>query len=182
MNRHATQTSDVIKSFAIFKLPENLYKGNSSLNRLYDNHFSRSTQLNRMATLGQVRGLSIGLKAMSTLALVTGLMDVCLGKDFVEQVTGPINASPEAVALIDSQMRYLGSIWAGYGSLLWWTSNNLQSRRHLLPFLGGSMLLGGVGRLVSGLSYGFAPPVMAFFTGLELVLPPLVWLLIYNMP
>ena len=118
------------------------------------------------------------LKVGSAFAVATGTMDVLLGAQTLETATGaafPMNSA--AAVLADSQLRFFGGIWAGYGLMLWWTSNDLRSRRVPLAILGSVVLLGGIGRSISGALYGFGSSLIVAFTAIELVVPPAVWLL-----
>lgn len=86
----------------------------------------------------------------------------------------PVKSIPEVFA--DSQMRFLGGMWVGYGAMLWWVSNDLEKRQVPLAILGGVMLLAGAGRAISGAQYGFRPRVLSIFTVGELVIPLAIWL------
>ncbi|CAI7617785.1 unnamed protein product [Penicillium manginii] len=96
------------------------------------------------------------LKACSIFAMITGTMDVCLGIGMIDSTLGPIPTGSVAMALVDSQIRFLGAMWAGYGVMLWWTSSDLETRRTPLGLLAGIMFVGGLGRLASGLRHGFS--------------------------
>ncbi|THC91133.1 hypothetical protein EYZ11_009403 [Aspergillus tanneri] len=94
------------------------------------------------------------LKACSMFAMLTGSMDVIFGADMITSAAGPLPLGSPAITLLDSQIRYLGAMWAGYGVMLWWTSNDLQTRKAPLDLLAGIMFVGGIGRLVSGMRAG----------------------------
>lgn len=68
-------------------------------------------------------------------------------------------------------------MWAGYGVMLWWTSNDLETRRMPLGLLGGIIFVGGLGRLLSGLSHGFSATWVQVATVAELLGPLAVYLL-----
>lgn len=72
-----------------------------------------------------------------------------LGGDTVFDPTSP------TTAVADSQIRFFGSAWAGYGVLLWWASDDLRSRQTPLALLGGVSLAAGIGRMVSSMKFGF---------------------------
>ncbi len=74
--------------------------------------------------------LSSFFKVGSAFALITGTSDVLLGVGIVERTTGvsfPVNSA--AAVFADSQIRFLGGMWAGWGAMLWWASNDLRTRR-----------------------------------------------------
>lgn len=119
--------------------------------------------------------LSTLLKVGSAFALATGTADVFLGKAILE--TGsrfPVDTDAQVFA--DSQIRFLGAMWAGWGSMLWWISNDVKGRRVPLAIFGGFFVLGGLGRAISGALYGFRPGMTLPFTLVELIVPPAVWL------
>ena len=118
------------------------------------------------------------LKVGSAIAIATGSMDALFGIRMTEGLSGgtvPINSVATIVA--DSQFRFLGSTWVGYGAMLWWVASDLRTRRVPLAILGGTMLLGGSGRAIAGASHGFGTNLMAGFTAFELLIVPTVWLL-----
>lgn len=122
--------------------------------------------------------LSNFLKFGSVFAMITGGADVLIGTRMIEIGTGesfPIN-SPTA-ALIDSQIRFLGGMWAAVGAVVWWISNDIQARSVPLAILGGWVFVGGIGRAISGALHGFSSPIVVSFTAVELVGPPAIWLL-----
>lgn len=123
-------------------------------------------------------GLSTFLKVGSVFAMATGTMDVLLGAQTLENTSGvPFPINTPAAVLADSQLRFLGGIWAGYGLMLWWAASDLRARRVPLALLGGVMVFGGIGRSISGALYGFGSSLIVGFTAIELIVPPVVLLL-----
>ncbi|KAI1618380.1 hypothetical protein EDD37DRAFT_663188 [Exophiala viscosa] len=121
--------------------------------------------------------LSNFLKGISLFSICTGTADVLLGASSVYNFSGhpfPVN-SPAAV-FIDSQLRFLGGMWAGWGVMMWWASNDLRSRRTPLALLGGIMAFSGTGRVISGLKHGFGSKVVAAAAAVELLVPAAIWL------
>ncbi|KAK6079527.1 hypothetical protein SCUP234_05696 [Seiridium cupressi] len=123
--------------------------------------------------------ISQALKAFSIVSIATGSADVLFGIRMIATKPGESAPKPATVSLMDSQLRFLGAMWAGYGMILWWASNNLVSRRVPLAVLGGVMFLGGLGRAASGLSHGMAATWVKVATAVELVGPGLVYLLAF---
>ena len=116
------------------------------------------------------------LKVCSAFAITTGSLDAGLGIRMLGKESDFPTASP-TTAFADSQFRFLGAMWAGYGVLLWWTSNDLQGRQIPLGLLGGVMLAGGVGRALSALKYGFSAPWVQVAMWVELLGPGVIYLL-----
>lgn len=104
-------------------------------------------------------------------------MDVCLGIGMINSISGPLPTGSPAIALVDSQIRFLGAMWAGYGVMLWWTSCDLQTRRTPQGLLAGIMFVGGLGRLASGLSHGFSVAWVQVTMLAELLGPVAIYLL-----
>lgn len=122
------------------------------------------------------------LRALAVLALVTGTIDVLLG--LAAQAT--IGAALEegyGDPLLNSQVRYLGAIWFGFGWLLTYCLRDLP---RYAPIVRGALwvvVLGGFGRLASVLQFGHPPSAVGFHfvngaIAIELVGIPLllVWM------
>lgn len=121
--------------------------------------------------------LNTVLKFGSLFAIATGTGDVLFGSKMLEGPTNtPFPVTTASQVFADSQIRFLGAIWAGFGAMLWWVSDDLVERRTPLAILNVVFALGGVGRAISGIKYGFKPAFVLPFTIVELVAPALVWL------
>lgn len=96
------------------------------------------------------------VRGFAMLALVTGAADVAIGLSG-QQMIGAALSEGYTDPLLNSQVRYLGSIWFGFGALLWYCLNDVK--RHA-AILGGAFLivfLGGLGRIASLAQFGFPP-------------------------
>ncbi|EED21880.1 conserved hypothetical protein [Talaromyces stipitatus ATCC 10500] len=112
------------------------------------------------------------IKAFSLFSMITGSMDVLSGVSLIASMSGSsLTGTPTSLALADSQLRFLGAMWAGYGAMLWWASNDPQTRRFPLAMLGGILFVSGIGRVISGLSRGFNATWVKVATVVELVGP-----------
>ena len=60
--------------------------------------------------------------------------------------------------------------------MLWWISNDLQTRQAPLAILGVVAFLAGIGRSISGVSRGWGAAWLKVAAGIELVVPPLIYL------
>ncbi|KAJ9633322.1 uncharacterized protein PV06_00824 [Exophiala oligosperma] len=123
--------------------------------------------------------LSKLLKGFSIFALVVGTGDALGGTSVLEKASGDAFTSTNSslIALTDSQLRFLGTYWAGYGAMLWWASNDLTTRRVPLAILGATLFASGIGRSISAMIHGFPSGVIIAATGVELLMPPAIWLL-----
>ena len=87
---------------------------------------------------------------------------------------------PEQVtrdAILNSEIRFWGAIWFGYGVTLWWASVDLRGRGDVLRILLGTLFLSGLGRALSVAQFGWGSSVLNGAMILEIVGSPalLVW-------
>ena len=110
----------------------------------------------------EVAGPDTGARAFRTtvylLALVpllTGALNIGLGL----QAQGLIGAqlSPDGFRdpLLNSQIRFYGAIWFGFGVLLWICLSDINKYALLLRGSLAIVFLGGVGRIASLIQFGF---------------------------
>lgn len=120
--------------------------------------------------------LSGSLKAFSLVSIATGSFDIFLGLEGIKALCEPlaptaIPATSSFAALVDTQTRFFGAMWAGYGVMLWWTSNDVVNRRTPLALLAGILFVSGVGRAASALQYGFSAPWIQAITAIDVLAP-----------
>ena len=119
------------------------------------------------------RRLALALRLIGTFAIVTGAGDVLAGARMLE-MTGAVLGAGAADPVINSQIGYLGAMWAGFGASLWWCARDLRRRGGLLSLLMCAVLVGGIGRIIAAVQYGLGPPLLAFFIAVELLAPPAI--------
>ncbi|KAF4337515.1 hypothetical protein FBEOM_8613 [Fusarium beomiforme] len=129
-----------------------------------------------MSEYGSSKFLSGGLKLFAIFSMFTGTADLIGGYKLIIPASQRSLLPAPTLSIVDSQLRFLGTMWAGYGLTLWWASNNLQTRTTPLALLGAVMVLAGLGRLTSGLTLGWGAPWLKIATAVELVFPPLIYL------
>lgn len=129
-----------------------------------------------------MRPFTHAVRALAVIALLTGAGDVIVGLSG-QRLIGAALEEGYADPLLNSQIRYLGAIWLGFGLLLWMCSRDVARHTGLIRGALWIVILGGVGRLISVVQFGLpaAPTGAAFVIGaivIELVLMPLllVWL------
>ena len=121
--------------------------------------------------------LPLWLKGFSLFSIATGTADVFTGASGVASLSGhPLPVDSPAMVLADSQLRFLGGMWGGWGAMLWWVSNDLDTRAEPLAILGAVMVFCGVGRLISAVKHGFGSNSIAVAAAVEVLVPPAVWL------
>ncbi|EKJ75808.1 hypothetical protein NXS19_008399 [Fusarium pseudograminearum] len=120
--------------------------------------------------------LAIGLKVFSIFSMATSTADVIAGHKALIPASERALLPKSTLSVLDNQLRFLGAVWGGYGALLWWASNDLETRQTPLAVLGAVMFIAGIGRTASGLATGWGAPWLKVAAGIELVFPPLIYL------
>ena len=86
-------------------------------------------------------------------------------------VPGTASFSDSARATVDSRERFYSAIFAGYGLGWIWAARQPLIPTSAVDALAGVFLLGGLGRVVSLLGYGWPHWFQVPEAGIELVLP-----------
>jgi hypothetical protein len=124
--------------------------------------------------LPRYRALAIVLRVFAVFAIVTGALDVLTGTELLTR-GGAHLGEAAGDAVLNSQIKYWGAVWCGFGVALWWSTNDLQARPGILFILLGTVFLGGIGRTLSALIYGAGPPMLTAFILIELIGPVAVF-------
>lgn len=111
-----------------------------------------------------------------TLVPTTGAVCAAIGMSHVlfgaRTAVGDVGASADE----DSQERFLGALFTGYGAALLWAARQRPLPVPLVRFLAGTMALGGVGRVLSIAERGRPHPFWVAMTAVEFAVPAaLVW-------
>ncbi len=111
-------------------------------------------------------------------ALVTLFGVVCLIISLVHIVFGPasIPGSVPVNPTMDSEDRFYASLFTGFGATLIWCGADLGTRQRVFAVLLAVFFLGGVARIISAVAVGWPSSLFIFLGGVELLLPPLLWL------
>ncbi len=91
---------------------------------------------------------------------------------------GP-SAIPGAIpvnATMDSEDRFYATLFLGFGIALIWCARDVAARTQVFGFLLAVFFAGGLARLLSVAAVGWPSPLFIFLGGLELALPPTLWL------
>lgn len=121
------------------------------------------------------RPLTYVLRFVAIFALTTGVGDVFVGSRILTAVGAELG-SGGVDPVLNSQLHYLGAMWAGFGVVIWWCTRDLRGRAGLLQMLMAAVMVGGVGRVIAAMQYGWGPPLLAFFVAVELLAPPAILL------
>jgi Domain of unknown function (DUF4345) len=131
---------------------------------------------NQIANMNK-KVLQIVLGILGLIPILTGGLDLIVGASALNLAGASI--APEVLdnVVLDSQIRFLGSIWLGIGIVLYWILPAIEKQTILFRLLLGIIFLGGIGRLTSVFLVGVPPIELIAATGLELIGMPLliVW-------
>ncbi|WP_395371734.1 DUF4345 domain-containing protein [Streptomyces tubercidicus] len=108
--------------------------------------------------------------AMGGACVAIGAFHFALG---IDSVPGEGSAG----ATVDSRERYYGAVFLGYGLAWLWAARQSPIPATVVRWLAGIFLLGGLGRLLSMAVYGPPQWFQIALTVVELVLPPVYFLL-----
>jgi len=117
-------------------------------------------------------------KTLRWLCWVMGIACVLIGIAHI--VVGPA-AVPDTGTLTatdDSQNRFFGAIFAGYGLAWIWAVRQSPISGDAVRWLAGIFFVGGLARLVSVVAHGWPHGFVIVLTVLELVLPPVYFWLV----
>ncbi|RGP73882.1 hypothetical protein FSPOR_1576 [Fusarium sporotrichioides] len=81
----------------------------------------------------------------------------------------------DVVTVMDSQYRFLGAMYMGFGAVVGWTSFDISERHVPLAVIMGTLVLAGIARAVSGAVFGWAVPWLRRATIVEIVVPPFIY-------
>jgi uncharacterized protein YjeT (DUF2065 family) len=115
------------------------------------------------------------LKGCSAFFIYLGVVHVVRG---VKKYLSPDERAKlpsDVVTLMDSQYRFYGGIFIGYGAAVAWTASDISERHIPLKILMGAMVMGGIARVVSGAVFGWGIPWLRQATLTELVVPTLTY-------
>lgn len=118
---------------------------------------------------------------LSSLALLTGAMDVVIGVAGQANIGVGNAASVPLDPVLDSQVRFLGAVWLGLGAIQLVCLGDLRRYSTILQLCFAIVILGGIGRALSLLQAGhpssdIGTAFIAVALAIELMLVPLVWL------
>ncbi|MEP9380553.1 DUF4345 domain-containing protein [Aquabacter sp. CN5-332] len=109
------------------------------------------------------------MTAFGLFAIATGSSDVILGSRLLVMIGADLGAAVNE-PWVDSQLRFLGAIWAGWGVLMIWACRDLKARGSLFDLLLGFLFVAACGRTISLILYPGSPTTLVAFVVLEFVL------------
>jgi len=121
------------------------------------------------------------LYLLAGLALLTGAIDLLLGLKGQKAIGADLSPKAFDDALLNSQLRYLGAIWFGFGGLLLLCLTDLGKYSVLLQGALAVVFLGGLGRIASMIQFGLpaasrGKALVIAATAIEIIgAPGLLW-------
>lgn len=85
-----------------------------------------------------------------------------------------VDASDPGNVLLDSNYRYYSGIWLGLGITMLWVIPEIEKKLIVFRFISLMIFLGGIGRVVSMISFATPPALFVAFTLIELLFPLLL--------
>jgi len=77
------------------------------------------------APSGSYRALTVVLRVFAAFAVITGLLDVVTGLRLLVSSGAHLPAAAVIDPVLNSHIKYMGAVWAGFGVALWWTTHDL---------------------------------------------------------
>jgi Domain of unknown function (DUF4345) len=115
-----------------------------------------------------MRLLSLTIALFGFVCACIGLTHIVLGPS---SIPGSIPVNPT----LDSEDRFYATLFVAFGGALIWCSRNLRARGAPLFWLLVTFFAGGLARLVSVIQVGPPVALFQFLTGVELILPVVLW-------
>ena len=112
---------------------------------------------------------SIVIKAFCLLPLLTGIADMVGGTWILMQGGLQLPHDVAIDPILNSQIKFWGAIWLGFGASLWWVSNEPHKRGTMFIILMSTLFLSGLGRALSYALFGSPGTVLTGAMAIELV-------------
>ncbi|MDE0856456.1 MAG: DUF4345 domain-containing protein [Nevskia sp.] len=124
-----------------------------------------------------MRAFILVLRLLAAVAVAVGLLHLLIGLHADTLLGARLPAQVLADPVLDSQNRFYGTTFIGYGALIFLCAADLRRYAAVLALVAGFVALGGVARLLSIALHGMPPPPVLGLTLLELLGMPalLLW-------
>ena len=108
-------------------------------------------------------------RTLQGILIVGGIAAVLIALSHIALGLASIPGSVPVNATMDSEDRFYATLFLGFGLALLWCARSIERRGKVIRFLIALFFLGGCARVIS---------IMLVGPALELLLPPLIWLLL----
>ena len=129
-----------------------------------------------------MKGFKIAIIIWALLPIITGVMDVIVGPSAWQGIGVGLSAQSFGDSVLDSQVRFLGTVWISYGALLLVCVKDLQKYANILRGALLVVFIGGIARVISVAQVGMpdteaGPGFIVFALVIELAVMPalLLW-------
>lgn len=110
-----------------------------------------------------VSQLAVTLRVLAVIPIVAGLASMLLGAGAVPGRAADVN--------LESELRYYGAFYAGFGLFLWWIAGSIASRGRELRLAAAVLFCGGLARALGIAVDGRPAADYLVLLALELTLP-----------
>lgn len=127
-----------------------------------------------MSAPGEIRrwrSFALALRAFCVVPFLTGVVDMAGGLWILIQGGLELPSAVAADPTLNSQVRFWGAVWFGWGLLLWWVAGDPRERGQPLRILMATLFLSGLARLPAMFLYGMPASPLIAATTIELVAP-----------
>jgi hypothetical protein len=114
------------------------------------------------------------LVILGAIPLVTGTLTLLQGIHALDAFGVSLSEKTTGYIILDSEMRFLGAIWAGIGVMVYTIVPTIEKQTLLFRLIMTAIILGGVGRVLSLVWVGNPPALFIALIVLELVGMPLL--------
>lgn len=113
---------------------------------------------------------------LAIVPIATGLLDRLLGAKAINLLGPALSVDSLSNPTLNSQIRFFGVIWFGFGAALLLVASNVVQHITLFRLVAVFIFLSGFGRLASLIQFGMPAPPLLGATIVELVLVPMLYL------
>ncbi len=115
-----------------------------------------------------MNALKLAVRSLCIVPFLTGAADVVNGVGLLS-AAGARLGSAASDPVLNSQVGFWGTIWLGFGVVLWRSSSRLRTDPGLFRILCGTLLLSGMARVGSAIVYGWPSPELVVAIAVELL-------------
>lgn len=118
--------------------------------------------------------LSTIVRILCIVPVLTGLLDIATGTHSLELAGMKVPPGASQHPILESQIRFFGAIWFGWGLCLWRITTDLQANAGWFRGLLGILFVSGLARAAAALQFGLPGGPLTIAMIVELVGAPLL--------
>ncbi|KAM0249262.1 hypothetical protein ACHAP5_002914 [Fusarium lateritium] len=128
-----------------------------------------------MVNISSIEYTPLVLKGFCALCTYIGGAHIVRGIRIYLPPAELVKLPSDSISMLDTNYRFLGAIFMGYGVMFGWTAYDIKARQLPLNILLAIGALGGIGRMISGATYGWGGSFARNAAIREVVFPALVY-------